>query len=34
MEETVNQGNQATEEKTFTQAEVDTIVGERLKRDR
>ena len=35
--ETVNQGNtQATEnpEKTFTQAEVDAIVGDRLKRDR
>ena len=32
--ETVNQENQATEERTFTQAEVDAIVGERLKRDR
>lgn len=35
--ETVNQDNQAietTEEKTFTQAEVDAIVGDRLKRDR
>lgn len=34
--ETVNQENKATEntEKTFTQAEVDAIVGDRLKRDR
>ena len=34
--ETVNQDNNATEnvEKTFTQAEVDAIVGDRLKRDR
>lgn len=31
--ETVNQENIATE-KTFTQAEVDAIVGDRLKRDR
>ena len=36
MEETVKQENQQTEntEKTFTQAEVDAIVGDRLKRDR
>lgn len=36
MAETVNQENQAIEntEKTFTQAEVDAIVGDRLKRDR
>lgn len=36
MEETVNQENKAIEttEKTFTQAEVDAIVGDRLKRDR
>ena len=36
MNETVNQVNEATEtaEKTFTQAEVDAIVGDRLKRDR
>ena len=34
--ETVNQDNQAIEnpERTFTQAEVDAIVGDRLKRDR
>ena len=34
--ETVNQDNQATEttEKTFTQAEVDAIVSDRLKRER
>ena len=34
--ETVNQENQATEsaEKTFTQAELDAIVSDRLKRDR
>lgn len=34
--ETVNQDNQAIEitGKTFTQAEVDAIVGDRLKRDR
>lgn len=32
--ETVNQGNNEATEKTFTQAEVDAIVGERLKRDR
>lgn len=34
--ETVNQENKAIEntEKTFTQAEVDAIVGDRLKRDR
>ena len=34
--ETVNQDTKATEntEKTFTQAEVDAIVGDRLKRDR
>lgn len=31
--ETVNQEEQATE-RTFTQAEVDAIVGDRLKRDR
>lgn len=31
--ETVNQEN-VTEERTFTQAEVDAIVGDRLKRDR
>jgi len=33
MSETVNQEEQATE-RTFTQAEVDAIVGDRLKRDR
>lgn len=32
--ETVNQDNNIAAEKTFTQAEVDAIVGERLKRDR
>ena len=32
--ETVNQENKEATEKTFTQAEVDAIVGERLKRDR
>lgn len=34
--ETVNQGTQGIEttEKTFTQAEVDAIIGDRLKRDR
>lgn len=31
---TVNEEAQQTIERTFTQAEVDTIVGERLKRDR
>ena len=35
MEETVKQGaTEETTEKTFTQAEVDAIVGDRLKRDR
>ena len=34
MDETVKQGNVATEEKTFTQTELDAIVSERLKRDR
>ena len=35
MSETVNQDNATNEaEKTFTQAEVDAIVSERLKRDR
>ena len=33
MEETVK-ATEITEEKTFTQAEVDAIVGDRLKRDR
>lgn len=33
MEETVK-ATENTEEKTFTQAEVDAIVGDRLKRDR
>lgn len=32
--ETVNQENNEATEKTFTQAEVDAIVGDRLKRDR
>lgn len=32
--ETVNQENNNATEKTFTQAEVDAIVGDRLKRDR
>ena len=32
--ETVNQENNEATEKTFTQAELDAIVGERLKRDR
>ena len=34
MEETVNQETNATEVKTFTQEEVNAIVGERLARDR
>ena len=34
MEKTVEQGNDAIEEKTFSQAEVDAIVGDRLKRER
>ena len=34
MDETVKQENNATEEKTFGQAELDAIVGERLKRER
>lgn len=34
MEETVNQENQANETKTFTQAELDAIVQDRVKRER
>ena len=34
MDETVNQATETTEERTFKQAEVDQIVGERLARER
>ena len=34
MAETVNQEQNTEPEKTFTQAELDAIVGDRLKRER
>lgn len=34
MSETVNQVEEVVEERTFSQAEVDAIVGDRLKRER